>query len=389
MLGLSVFQVENTDGDQLLDLRFWAILFLSIFLVFLGLVRSRLAVAAIYLCYCQFSASSAGFSPSVTRAPSMRRGGASCIALKTSTAFIQMAHFVKNLVIRHPHQQHQISLAEDPRRQPLRQHASDYPSGVIALPWFFAMCWPSACLRRATQRWRCSCCFPWSFCGALYSSIRAIRKPTQIFLPLFQPAVCCFPPRNTCRFPFGYVPVWSPALACCCVASGFFLSMAERTWPFVFLLLPVLLLCAYQALRRFWRPFRLFFGSGRFVFGRVAHVHRGAPWPSDMSSQSGFNLYRAAIVDMRRGSPNQRPAGLWVPAVELFQHGRALREQPTAAKGRAAIYGAASFGLLWPCTSTDCRLNGPPPAPRWRPSSDSWLFAIYRPLVWRQASGCF
>lgn len=86
----------------------------------------------------------------------------------------------------------------------------------------------------------------------------------------------------------------STKLALICFASGFFLTMAELTRPFVFFLLPLLIFTGYQAMKSFRINYFIYFLIPVVIFSGGWHLHLALHFgQATWTNHSGFNLYRA------------------------------------------------------------------------------------------------
>jgi hypothetical protein len=168
-----------------------------------------------------------------------------------------------------------------------------------------------------------------------------------------------------------------------CCASGFCLSMAELMRPFVILLVPVLLFCAYQALKEFSVRRFLYFLAPLALFSGTWHAYVGYQYGQvTWSNQSGFNLINAwPKAQMPELVPeiNNKPLAPLRPlnfnTAEHAENSRRLQkavlqymlEHPIDSMGNVLMQvGALLFG------KTQMLSHRP----------DVWQFWIYRPCVW-------
>jgi hypothetical protein len=175
-------------------------------------------------------------------------------------------------------------------------------------------------------------------------------------------------------------------LALLCFTSGFFLSMAELTRPFVFFLLPLLLFCSYQALKAFptkyfiifLMPIILFSGSWHFY---IAMYHGQIIW----TNHSGYNLIRAwPMVEMPKliSETNNQPLveGSWnnLNTPEHYENSQKIQK---AVLTYILKHPIDAFGnvvnLLSSLLEVQTRIHGHNP--------NHQIFIFYRFFVW---AGC-
>lgn len=176
---------------------------------------------------------------------------------------------------------------------------------------------------------------------------------------------------------------FSKRTAMLCFAAGFVLSMTELTRPFVFLLLPVLLLGAYQTLRErprhcllcFLAPVVLFSGAWHLY---IAYQHGQITW----SNHAGFNICRAwPMVEKPELVPENNNQPLQPGRLENLntaEHGENSRRLQAAVVNYIATHPRQSIkhGI------TLMQRFFAAPTEFYTARQSSPLFLLYRPFVW-------